>query len=149
MPFSMLPSSFFATGALPLSSLAPTATAQSTVLAPQGSTHPSSPIDKDHCPALAANRSAPAGRRGAAPHRERTTTSEGLEEKVCVSACVCVCVCVFVRACVVVVLLVVVVVEIKWKKNPVISEHQHPLWKDRLLQRYIGLRSEVLLAFCI
>lgn len=28
-------------------------------------THPPSPIDKDHCPTLPANRSAPAGRRGA------------------------------------------------------------------------------------
>ncbi len=115
------------------SSPAPTAMAQSSAQAPQGSTHPSSPIDKDHCPALPANRSAPAGRRGAAPHRERTTTSEGLDE----SVCVCVCVSVFVREGV----LVVVVVEIKFKKrrNLVISEHQHPLRTDRLLQRYVGL----------
>ncbi len=55
--------------------------------------------------------------------------------RVCV--CVCVCVSVFVREGV----LVVVVVEIKFKKrrNLVISEHQHPLRTDRLLQRYVGL----------
>lgn len=54
---------------------------QSSVQAPEGSTYPSSPIDKDHRPALPANRSPPAGCWGAALHRERATTSEGLEEE--------------------------------------------------------------------
>lgn len=44
-----------------LAKLPSAATAASSAEVPQGSTYPSSPNDKDHCPAVAANKMGPGG----------------------------------------------------------------------------------------
>lgn len=111
-----LSSFFIAPGTLPpaaLSSTAPTATTQSSAQAPQGSTHPSIKITVQH------SQPTDQALQAAEEHAGR-----GLPlQRACVAGWL---------------LVVVVVVEIKYL---VISEHQHPLGKDRLPQRYVGLSS--------